>query len=312
MSRTLPGDRRLRVIEVGAGTGSATAAILPELPDGRFDYMYTDISAGFFAEAEARFGGEEASIEYRMLDIEKDPVEQGFDFHGYDLVIASNVLHARRYLQETLAHCRQLLAPSGQMVALENLRGMGWMDLTFGQLDGWWRFADAYRPDHALVSPAVWRRVLADVGFEGVEVLGLEESDSTGLPDKGVIVARGPSEVTERPGVWVLAADRASKAEELATELAARNQTVVLADCELDEHGYSGVDGSGIIRDNRGHGAARVVAIAVGKPARGHAAERRRAPGVAGRPRPECDDRRDGGGYETSGGERIGAGPGAA
>ncbi|MCY3597386.1 MAG: type I polyketide synthase, partial [Rhodospirillales bacterium] len=42
----LPDDRRLRVIEVGAGTGSATASVLPELPDGRFDYMYTDISAG--------------------------------------------------------------------------------------------------------------------------------------------------------------------------------------------------------------------------------------------------------------------------
>ncbi|MDE0210766.1 MAG: polyketide synthase dehydratase domain-containing protein, partial [Boseongicola sp.] len=51
----LPAGRRLRVIEVGAGTGSATASVLPELPEGQFDYMYTDISAGFFAEAESRF-----------------------------------------------------------------------------------------------------------------------------------------------------------------------------------------------------------------------------------------------------------------
>ncbi len=244
----LPDGRRLRVIEVGAGTGSATAAILPELPEGRFDYMYTDISAGFFAEAEARFGGDEASIDYRMLDIEKDPVEQGFDFHGYDLVIASNVLHATQYLNETLAHCRRLLAPSGQLVALENLRGMGWMDLTFGPLDGWWRFADAYRPQHALVDPAVWRRVLTDVGFGEIEVLGLEESDSAEMPDKGVIVARGPAEVTERPGIWVLAADSAGVAEELAADLAARNQTVVLADHQLPENGNSEVDGSGIVR----------------------------------------------------------------
>ncbi|MYF48424.1 MAG: acyltransferase domain-containing protein, partial [Candidatus Dadabacteria bacterium] len=244
----LPDGRHLRVIEVGAGTGSATAAILPELPEGRFDYMYTDISAGFFAEAEARFGGEEASIDYRMLDIEKDPVEQGFDSHGYDLVIASNVLHATRYLDETLGHCRRLLAPSGQMVALENLRGMGWMDLTFGPLDGWWRFADAYRPQHALVEPAVWRRVLADVGFEEIEVLGVKESDSTEMPDKGVIVARGPAEVIEKPGVWVLAVDSADVAEELAAGLAARNQTVVLADHQPPENGHSEVDGSGILR----------------------------------------------------------------
>ena len=121
----LPEDRRLRIVEIGAGTGSATASVLPELPEGRFDYTYTDISAGFFAEAESRFGDD--GIEYRTLDIEKDPIAQGFDAHGYDIVLASNVLHATRYLDETLAHCRELLAPCGQLLALENLRGMGWM-----------------------------------------------------------------------------------------------------------------------------------------------------------------------------------------
>ena len=223
----LPDGRRLRVIEVGAGTGSATASVLTELPDGRFDYMYTDISAGFFAEAEARFGDE--AIEYRPLDIEKDPVAQGFDAHSYDLLIASNVLHATRYLEETLAHCRDLLAPSGQLIALENLSGLGWMDLTFGQLDGWWRFADSYRPHHALAEPSVWRQALGNVGFEGVEVLGADESDATRVLDKGVIVAQGPAKVTEQGGAWVLAADQGRAAEELAAELAARNQMVVLA-----------------------------------------------------------------------------------
>ena len=225
----LPEGRRLRVIEVGAGTGSATASVLPILPEGRFDYMYTDISAGFFAEAEARFGDGGGCIEYRPLDIEKDPVPQGFDAHGYDLIIASNVLHATRYLEETLDHCRKLLAPSGQLVALENLSGLGWMDLTFGQLDGWWRFADDYRPHHALASPAVWRRALGDAGFGEVEVVGVDESDRSRVPDKGVIVARGPAEVREPAGVWVLAADRGGVAAELAGRLAARNQTVVLA-----------------------------------------------------------------------------------
>ena len=106
------------------------------------------------------------------------------------------------------------------------------MDLTFGQLDGWWRFADNYRPHHALAGPPVWRQALGDSGFEEVEVLGVDESDSTQTLDKGVIVARGPAQVAEPPGVWVLTADRGGLAEELAAELSARNQTVVLANAE--------------------------------------------------------------------------------
>ena len=222
----LPDGRRLRIVEVGAGTGSATASVLPELPPGRFDYTYTDISAGFFAEAEGRFGGVEAGIEYRVLDIEKDPVAQGFDSHGYDLVIASNVLHATRFLNETLEHCLDLLAPSGHLVALENLRGQGWLDLTFGQLDGWWRFADDYRPHHALAAPPVWRQALHDAGFPEVAFVGVDE---TADPDRGVIVAQGPAEVTEPAGLWVLAEGKGEIADGLATTLAARNQTVVLA-----------------------------------------------------------------------------------
>ena len=223
----LPEGRRLRVIEVGAGTGSATESVLPELPEGRYDYMYTDISAGFFAQAEGLFGDE--CIEYRVLDIEKDPVEQGFDAHGYDLLIASNVLHATRYLEETLTHCRSLLAPSGHLVALENLCGQDWLDMTFGQLDGWWRFSDDCRPTYALAGPDVWRQSLGSVGFEGVEILGLGGPDDAEMPDRGVILAQLPEDVAERRGVWVLAADRGGAAAELALELAARNQTVVLA-----------------------------------------------------------------------------------
>ena len=230
----LPEGRRLRVLEVGAGTGSATEPILSELPEGRFDYSFTDISASFFVEAEVRFAASGAPIEYRALDIEADPQGQGFDAHGYDLVIAANVLHTTRDLGETLAHCRALLAPSGRLVALELMRGRNLQDLTFGLLDGWWRFADAYRPDHALAAPPVWRRALTDAGFEEAQVLGTDATDGGQPLGPGIIVAQGPAEVVEAPGVWVLAADRGGVAAELAEALAARNQTVVLAGGEDD------------------------------------------------------------------------------
>ncbi|MCY4584033.1 MAG: SDR family NAD(P)-dependent oxidoreductase, partial [Chloroflexi bacterium] len=225
----LPAGRRLRVLEVGAGTGGTTSAILPILPAGRFDYFYTDVTAGFFAGAEDRFGGSGAPIDFRVLDIERDPAGQGFYPHGYDLVIAANVLHATRDLGETLTHCRDLLAPSGQLVALEGLRGQGWMDLTFGLLEGWWRFKDKYRADHALASESVWRQALADAGFGEVAVLHADPPGDDHQSAQGVIVARGPVDVVEPPGVWVVAGVGSSEAAELSVQLAERNQTVVLA-----------------------------------------------------------------------------------
>jgi len=228
----LPEDRRLRILEVGAGTGSATEAVLPRLPADRIDYTFTDISAGFFSQAEERFAATGAPIEYRRLDIEADPAAQGFDAHAYDLVIAANVLHATRDLGETLSHCRDLLAPSGQLVALEGLRHRTWQDLTFGLLDGWWRFADVYRTEHAFARPNEWRRALADAGFSDVEFLGTRDPDTDEHLGSSVILARGPADVAPAPGAWIVAADSAGTAEQLAVELAARNQTVLLVRAE--------------------------------------------------------------------------------
>ena len=220
----LPAGRRLRVLEVGAGTGGTTGSVLGALPAGCFDYTYTDLSAGFFTAAERRFGGEGVSLAYRVLDIERDPVGQGFEAHGYDLVIAANVLHATRDLGEALGHCRALLAPSGVLVALEGLRRQGWLDVTFGLLAGWWRYADEYRTGGALVGEGVWRRALEESGYGEVSVLS-----SGSEAAQGVIVARGPSEVVEPSGLWLVASDRGDTGRRLAEGLVLRNQRVVLA-----------------------------------------------------------------------------------
>lgn len=85
----------LRILEIGAGTGGTTAAALKDLRarSGErmySEYCYTDISAGFFITAKERFKDFE-NIKYAVLDISKDPVEQGFEAESYDLILASNV-----------------------------------------------------------------------------------------------------------------------------------------------------------------------------------------------------------------------------
>ncbi len=232
VAKDWPEDRPLRVIEVGAGTGSATSVVLAELPDA-CDYMFTDISAGFFAEAESRFADSPIPMEYRPLDIERAPSAQEFEPHAYDLIIAANVLHATRDLDETLTNCLELLAPSGQLIALENMRGRGWQDITFGLLDGWWRFADDCRPDHAMALPSVWRQALVDAGYDEVSFLGIEGVEEGGPFGSSVFLAQGPAEVALPAGLWVMCSAGDDVSLEMARELARRNQTVVVADSTL-------------------------------------------------------------------------------
>jgi acyl transferase domain-containing protein len=85
----------LKILEVGAGTGETTNAILPHLKSAYgermyFSYTYTDISAGFLAAAKERFRDFQA-MEFATLDISKDPIEQGFIAESFDLIIACNV-----------------------------------------------------------------------------------------------------------------------------------------------------------------------------------------------------------------------------
>lgn len=122
----------LQILEIGAGTGGVTAQILKGLnsyPGQLYStYTYTDISSGFFITAQERFKNYPC-MEYKVLDISKDPLEQGFKEGFYDLIVASNVLHATPSLHATLTHVRKLLHPRGQLFLQEISTDMKWGNL---------------------------------------------------------------------------------------------------------------------------------------------------------------------------------------
>ena len=89
----MPEGRKLRIVEIGAGTGGTTAGILDRLPAERVDYCFTDVGALFTAQAQSTFSNY-PFMRYQVLDIERDPREQGFPAHRFDIAIAANVLHA--------------------------------------------------------------------------------------------------------------------------------------------------------------------------------------------------------------------------
>lgn len=208
----LPQGRGWRILEIGAGTGSTTSYILPYLNPDRTEYVFTDVGTLFLTQAQEKFK-DYPFVRYQVLDIEKDPQSQGFSPQQYDLIVAANVLHATSNLRQTLQHVQQLLATGGMLVLMETTAPRHWIDLTFGLIEGWWKFADyELRPSYTLLSVPSWQKLLQQIGFK--EIVTVEpdvgDSDEITLMPCSVILAQAGAETKTEVGTtrnWLILAD---------------------------------------------------------------------------------------------------------
>jgi acyl transferase domain-containing protein/SAM-dependent methyltransferase len=182
--------RQFRVIEIGAGTGGTTSALLARLDPSRTDYVMSDIGPWFLSRAEERFASF-PFVRFVQLDIEQSLETQPVAGSVYDCVVAANVLHATRNLDHVLNQIFTLLAPGGVLVALETTDHPAWMDVTTGLIAGWQRFEDRWRDDTPLLRPETWKDALSTAGFVRVDAWPSRDS-ATSILGQHVVVAQRP------------------------------------------------------------------------------------------------------------------------
>lgn len=174
----------LKVLEVGAGTASATLPILQALNGhgNRYiqKYDFTDVSPGFFAAAKERLGDLAEVAEFRVLDAERDALEQGFEEASYDLIIACNVVHATSRINSTLGNIRSLLKPGGKFVLMELTQPTLFYNVIFGVFEGWWAGYDEGRRLSPLLPTPEWVSRLSLTGFADPEPWFTDYTDSEG------------------------------------------------------------------------------------------------------------------------------------
>ncbi|WQF79018.1 Putative Condensation domain, phosphopantetheine binding ACP domain, methyltransferase type 12 [Colletotrichum destructivum] len=148
---------RANILEIGAGTGGTTQKVLRTVGNAYGHYTFTDVSPGFFERAADRFSDQvrRRRMTFQVLDIEKDIVSQGFPEGAYDVIVAANVLHATKHLQDTMRQVRRLLKPGEYLVMME-ITG----DLLLGDEGRKWAPG---------IPSAQWDDLLRRTGFSGVD-----------------------------------------------------------------------------------------------------------------------------------------------
>ncbi|CZR58354.1 related to polyketide synthase [Phialocephala subalpina] len=162
----------MNILEIGAGTGGVTKTIVKQLGRTFNSYTYTDISSGFFEKAQEVFSEHSDCMIFKTLDVEKDPIAQGYQEGSYDLVVCSLVLHATENLERTLKNVRKLLKPGGYLAMLE-ITEMGAIRIGFsmGALPGWWLGHKDGRALNPCVPADRWDAELRKSGFSGIDAI---------------------------------------------------------------------------------------------------------------------------------------------
>ncbi|KAI0593381.1 hypothetical protein F4775DRAFT_607795 [Biscogniauxia sp. FL1348] len=240
----------LRVLELGAGAGAATAEYLRSLtrasPDGQVlysAYVLSDPASGMVNKAREQLKGM-PNLQFATLDIGRDPVEQGFaERQGeFDLVIATGVVGATPRLTESLSHVHRLLAPGGRLLLQEPRHGLKWLKLVLGTLPGWWVGSADARADEPYVRPERWGAALRDAGFRGLDAVVPPAADSDCESHvSSVMLAQAGGAISRGKSIALLVAHKsAADQSPVARELARRGYELTV--CELSDAPPAGQD----------------------------------------------------------------------
>jgi 3-hydroxyacyl-[acyl-carrier-protein] dehydratase len=174
---------RLRILEIGAGAGSASHVLLQWFRERGLlrriqRYLVTEPNAFFRRRAQRDLANEyvDLPLEWGPVDLNQRWAEQGIAPGEFDLVFGVNVLHVAKDLFFSLNEARTALANDGWLVIGECLRPHPnqpiYPELMFQILDS---FTDVdldpdIRPNPGFLTPEQWRSAFRRASFANVGV----------------------------------------------------------------------------------------------------------------------------------------------
>lgn len=230
----IPQQRPLRILEIGGASGGLTAHLLADLPPARTEYVFSDASDSSFAVMAQKFG-DFPFFRCQLLNVETDPLAQGFDAEGFDLVVAGDALHAGADSQPALDNVQRLLRPGGLLIALAANRTSAWQTMVGEILDTSRQLGSSPARQAASFAPwPEWCDRLTAAGFESTEAIA--DIDDLRQAWEVLILARAPDckppmtagePKAAECGHWLILADQGGTAQSLADCLHRKGQEAI-------------------------------------------------------------------------------------
>ena len=163
----------LRILELKGGRGNTARLVLDTLSSTngikRYrDYTVTDVSETALQTARRQLA-EHRDVSFSVLDMEQDPLQQGYQ-RAYDVVLASQVVHTASSIAKALENAQKLLRPGGKLVLVEATGSSAWVSLVGGAQTGYWHGVRDGRVDSPFLDMARWDAALRSAGFSGAEL----------------------------------------------------------------------------------------------------------------------------------------------
>ena len=238
----------IKILEVGAGTGGTSEAVIDKLaPFGRsISYHYSDISSSFVELGESRFG-HQAFVKYQILDIESPLEQQGWTPNDFDIIFATNVIHATSNIDHSLQQIKQLLKKGG-LVVLNELTSQNHIStVTFGITEGWWLSNDRHMrlPGSPLLTIDTWRQALFANKYSDFTILSPSNSGDSGqhvmaARSDGEVILRAEPDVDAHSTIEPIDYDQGVNLSSAGKELGKLNRGELIEATQLDVLGIMG------------------------------------------------------------------------
>lgn len=166
--------RRIRILEIGAGTGGVSKAVLKATQKfgALVDYIYTDVSP-VFMKVGSQISETHPQVTPHLMDVTSELACRAWR-GSVDIVIAANVLHATQDLRKTMRNVKSMMKRNGLLILNELTQVQDFTTLTFGLLEDWWPADHLRLPNSPLLDRAKWSTLCREEGWRNFRTINSE------------------------------------------------------------------------------------------------------------------------------------------